>query len=86
MAEGVPVVACPVGAMPELIEDGRNGILVPVDQPQALADTIGSLLDDGDLRRRLGQAGAGVVRDRFSEAGIAGQYEAVFHRLIDGQP
>ena len=83
LAEGLPVVACPVGATPEIIEDGQNGLLVPVRQPQALAHAIGRLLNDACLRRRLGQAGAELVRDRFGESSIADQYEKVFQRLMD---
>jgi glycosyltransferase involved in cell wall biosynthesis len=83
LAEGLPVVACPVGGTPEIIEDGQNGLLVPVRQPQALAHAIGRLLNDACLRRRLGQAGAALVRDRFGESSIVDQYEKVFQRLID---
>ena len=84
LAARLPVVACPTGATSELIEDGRNGLLVPIRQPQALARALDSLLNDASLRRRLAQAGSVLVRDRFSESTIADQYEAVFRRLIDG--
>ncbi len=84
LAEGLPVVACPVGATPELVENGRNGLLVPVGEPEPLARAIGSLLDDACLRQRLGQAGLELVRDRCRESSIVDQYEAVFRRLIDG--
>ena len=53
MAEGVPVVACPVGATSELISDSQNGLLVPVDEPRLLAAALGRLLDDAELRIRL---------------------------------
>jgi glycosyltransferase involved in cell wall biosynthesis len=86
LAEGIPVVACPVGATPEIIEDGQNGLLVPVRQPQVLARAMGSLLNDACLRQRLGRAGLALVRDRFSESSITNQYETVFRRLIDGRP
>ena len=86
LAEGIPVVACPVGATPEIIENGQNGLLVPVRQPQALARAIGSLLGDACLRQRLGQAGLELVRDRCREASIVNQYEAVFRRLLGSQP
>jgi len=86
LAEGIPMVACPVGATPEIIEDGQNGLLVPVRQPQALARAMGSLLNDSCLRQRLGRAGSALVRGRFGESSIAEQYEAVLRRLIDGRP
>jgi glycosyltransferase involved in cell wall biosynthesis len=83
MAEGVPVVACPVGATSELISDGQNGLLVPVDEPRPLAAALSRLLDDSELRIRLGRNAWEHVSRHFGEATIAGQYEKVFHRLID---
>jgi glycosyltransferase involved in cell wall biosynthesis len=85
LAQGVPVVACPVGGTPEIITDGQNGLLVPVQQPQAMAEAIGRLLNDASLRHRLARAGLATVRERFSESSIASQYETVFHRLITDQ-
>jgi len=55
---GLPVIASHVGGVPEIIEHGKNGLLVPPRHPQALADQILRLVDDGPARRRLGKAGA----------------------------
>lgn len=67
MACGVPVVATTGGALPEVIgADGETGILVPPDDPGALAAAIAHLLDDPDLRGRIGQAGRARVVDRFT--------------------
>ena len=58
MACGVAVVATTGGALPEVVgTDGETGLLVPPDDPGALAAAIGRLLDDAALRRRLGAAG-----------------------------
>src|SRR5262249_20949455 len=57
MACGVPVVATAISGIPELIEDGVTGLLVPPDDPAALAGAIERLLGDPALRRRLGEAG-----------------------------
>jgi glycosyltransferase involved in cell wall biosynthesis len=57
MAAGLPVVASAVGGVPELVEHGRTGIVVPPDDPAPLADAIARLVADADLRRRMGEAG-----------------------------
>jgi glycosyltransferase involved in cell wall biosynthesis len=53
MASGVACVATRVGGVPELIDDGRNGLLVDPGDPSALAAAIAKLLDDESLRRAL---------------------------------
>jgi glycosyltransferase involved in cell wall biosynthesis len=63
MASGVPPVATAVGGVPEVVTDGRDGLLVPAGQPAALATAIGRLLDDVDLRSRLGAAARERARD-----------------------
>jgi glycosyltransferase involved in cell wall biosynthesis len=65
MAAGLPVVASAVGGVPELVEDGVTGVLVPPEDPAALAAALVRLLADRELRRRLGCAGRERVRDRF---------------------
>jgi glycosyltransferase involved in cell wall biosynthesis len=63
-AAGVPVVASALGGMPELIEDGVDGILVPPDDPLALASALRSLVSDPSRALRMGAAArAKVERD-----------------------
>ena len=59
-ALGTPVVASAVGGLTEIIADGQTGFLVPERQSQAFADAIARLLDDPELRARMGAA----ARDR----------------------
>jgi glycosyltransferase involved in cell wall biosynthesis len=66
MAHGRPVVATPVGGTPEVVVDGETGLLVPPRDPQALAAALRRLLDDADLRRRLGEAGRARAVERFN--------------------
>jgi glycosyltransferase involved in cell wall biosynthesis len=54
MACGLPVVATSVGGIPEIIDDGRNGLLVPPNSPERLADGLLALAGDEGLRARLG--------------------------------
>jgi len=53
-AHGIAVVSTPVGAIPEVIESGRNGLIVPVGDVATLATALRRLIEDADLRRRLG--------------------------------
>lgn len=57
MAMGLPVVATRVGGIPELVEDGRTGILVEPRDPRALSDAVTSVMSDEALRRRMGLQG-----------------------------
>jgi glycosyltransferase involved in cell wall biosynthesis len=66
MACGLPVVATSIGGIPELVEDGQTGILVPPKSGIALADALQRLYDDPTLRRQLGRAGKERVLRDFS--------------------
>lgn len=66
MALRRPVVATAVGGVPEMIEDGRTGLLVPPRDPEALAGAICRLLLDHPLADTLARAGHDLVRSRFS--------------------
>ena len=63
---GLACITTDVSAIPELISDGENGVLVPPQDPAALARAIEKLAHDPDLRRRLGDAGKRRVRRDFS--------------------
>jgi len=78
LSVGVPVVASATGGVPEVVEHGRNGLLVPPGQPLPLAEAVLALLADPERRRALGEAGrAGTFT---AEAMVRG-YEEVYHRL-----
>lgn len=66
MAHGKPVVASAVGGLRDLVVDGETGVLVPPRDPPALRRALERLLRDGELRRRLGDAGRERARARFS--------------------
>jgi glycosyltransferase involved in cell wall biosynthesis len=70
MAHGRAVVATAVGGTPEVVADGETGLLVPPRSPRALADALRRVLDDDELRRRLGEAGRRRVADRFTTASM----------------
>ena len=71
-SQGLACVSTPVSAVPELIKDGVNGLLVPQDAPETLAQALRQLIGDPMRRYSLGKAGAIKVRASFSHhAGIA---------------
>jgi glycosyltransferase involved in cell wall biosynthesis len=55
MACEVPIIATSVGGIPDIIKDGRNGLLIPPDDVQALSLALATLLQDRDLADRLGK-------------------------------
>ena len=67
MAAGKPFVATRAGAIPELVRDGHTGFLVERRAPEELAARILQLLDDPDLRRRMGEAGKQRAAQEFSQ-------------------
>jgi glycosyltransferase involved in cell wall biosynthesis len=66
MAFGLPVVATAAGGIPEAVEHGVTGLVVPVRRADALGQALLEVLDDGDLRRRLGAAGRARFLERFT--------------------
>ena len=73
MAAGLPVVAARAAAVPEVVEDGVCGILVPPGDADALSAALDRLLEDTDARRRFGSAGALRVR-RFDAPRVAEEF------------
>jgi glycosyltransferase involved in cell wall biosynthesis len=81
MGAGVPVVATRVGGLPEIVEDGVNGLLVPPGDAPALANAMRTLWYDVDLRARLGCAARRIAAERFSLAGQTQQLLDLYDRL-----
>jgi glycosyltransferase involved in cell wall biosynthesis len=65
MAAGLPVVSTRVSGIPELVSDGRDGLLVDPEDPEGLAAALTRLAGDEALRRRLAVAARATVADRF---------------------
>jgi glycosyltransferase involved in cell wall biosynthesis len=72
---GSPVIATAVGGVPEVVRDGENGLLVPPNDPDALAAAIARVLGDDDLRHRLAEAAPGSVAG-YTEEAVFSQIEA----------
>jgi len=84
VAVGCPVVATATGGTAEIIHDGETGLLVPPEDPTALADAICRFLEDRELAARLGEAAWRDARERFDPVKIAGQTVEFYRQVIDG--
>lgn len=81
MAHGVCVVTTGVGGIPEIVEDGRSGLLVAVDDVAGLAAALQRVLGDEQLRRRMGDAARQRVLDRFSIDTVAGRFDHLYREI-----
>lgn len=81
-ARGVPVIATRCGGPEEIVEDGTTGYLVPLDDPDAVADRMSRLLADPQTAQAMGHRGADLVRARFGTT----TFRAAMVRLLDLSP
>jgi glycosyltransferase involved in cell wall biosynthesis len=85
MATGCPVVSTLVSGIPELVENGRTGLLVPPGDPAALARALGTLLQDKGLRQRMGQASRDRVVRKFDIEDSVAQVADLFLEELGGR-
>jgi glycosyltransferase involved in cell wall biosynthesis len=81
MACAKPVVATTAGGMPELVKDGKTGLLVPPRDHEAMADAIVRLLTDENARRAMGAAGQARVREHFSAERMVQDTLEIYRRV-----
>jgi glycosyltransferase involved in cell wall biosynthesis len=81
MACGKPVVATTAGGMPEVVDDGKTGILVPPRDHTAMADALIRLLSSAELRARMGAAGLERVRATFSAERMVQDTLEIYRRV-----
>jgi colanic acid/amylovoran biosynthesis glycosyltransferase len=81
MATGLPSVATYHGGIPEAIEDGKSGILVPESDPRAIAAALFKLADDPPLAKAIGVQGARVVRAHFDLERQIRRLEEIYLRI-----
>jgi glycosyltransferase involved in cell wall biosynthesis len=78
MTHALPIVASNVGGVPELIDDGRHGLLVPAGDAASLAGAIKRLRDDPGLRRQLGEAARHRASTDFSMSEMKRKYDLLY--------
>jgi glycosyltransferase involved in cell wall biosynthesis len=83
-ALGLPLVGTDVGGVPEIIEDGENGLLVPLGNQHQLEEALRTLVDDQGLRRKMGQAARARIRSdiRFSVQHMAESTEKLYYEWL----
>jgi len=82
LAVGTPTISTRVGGTPEIIDDGDTGLLVPPDDPNALADAIRRLQTNPADARRIGANGKSHVRTHLTWAVAAEQFEALYEQIL----
>lgn len=83
MAHGVPTIATPVGGVPQVIEDGVNGYLMPVDDEARLSELLCNLMDSRDLRMSIGSAGRQTISDHFNIERNVEELVRLYGELVD---
>lgn len=83
MSLGKPAVVSSVGAIPDHVDDGRTGLIVPPDDPAALADALLRVLREPDLAERLGRGAYGRYLERFTPEITTRQIERCFESMVE---
>jgi glycosyltransferase involved in cell wall biosynthesis len=82
MATGLPIVASAVGGIPELIDDGHSGLLVPAGDSTALAERVCRLMADEPLAARLGEAARAKAEAHGSFDRMVASFESLYLALL----
>jgi glycosyltransferase involved in cell wall biosynthesis len=82
MAAGKPVVATNVGGIPEVVEEGQTGFLVPARDPEAMSDRILLLCRDSVLRLQMGRVARARVESNFTVQAVTAKLEGIYVRAL----
>jgi glycosyltransferase involved in cell wall biosynthesis len=83
MACNLPVVATAGGGIPEMVHDGQTGLLVPIQDPEALAQALIRIVQDKPLAQQLAKQGHALVHERFAVKTMVEGNLNVYRRLLD---
>ena len=83
MASEVPVIATRAGGLPEVVDDGVTGYLLPVGDVEAMAERGIEILGDDELRRRMGERARELAIERFDEQKIVPLYRDMYSRVVE---
>ncbi len=82
-AAGKPVIGCRAGAVPTVIDENKDGLLVPADDSQALAQALLKLLNNQTLRRQMGQAGQEKVLLNYTWDIVTARWRQVYEQVLN---
>lgn len=85
MAAGLPIITTPVGAIPEVIEDGIHGFLVQPKDPQSLGEKIVQLIENKGLREEMSKNNLARVREKYDLKAVAKIFEGVYSELLSAK-
>ncbi|MBN1587680.1 MAG: glycosyltransferase, partial [Candidatus Omnitrophica bacterium] len=78
-----PCVGTRIGGIPDVIEEGVTGLLVPKSDPQALAEALDRLLSDPGLAQRMGEAGHKRVEQIFETSRVVRGLEKIYEQMLE---
>lgn len=83
MASGLPAVGCLSGAVPEIITDGKSGYMVKPHSPAELTEALRKLLNNKELRERMGRQARDTVKANYQSSSVVERYLTLYHSLLD---
>ncbi len=83
MAAGLPVIASRVGGLPEVVTDGDHGLLIPPQDPEALAAALARLLDEPAWAKKLGENARRQVEENFSLERLGREINEIYGELVE---
>jgi glycosyltransferase involved in cell wall biosynthesis len=84
MAAGIPVIATPVGGIPDFLTDGQTGLFCEVGNPKSIAQKVEKLMKDAESREYIVTNARKMVEEKYDWKRIAGEMESVFRSVMLG--
>jgi colanic acid/amylovoran biosynthesis glycosyltransferase len=83
-ARGLPVVSTYHAGIPEVVQDGKSGFLVPERDVEALAERLEKLIDDSELRFSMGRSGRAFIEEEYDINKLNDRLVTIYQQLLDG--
>lgn len=83
MASALPIVSTAAGSVPNMLEHGRDGFIVPIGDATAFSDRINALLRDAEARRLLGASAGQRAKEKYDVSAMVRAYEEMYQQLVE---